>query len=85
MISALTPVDVNVFQHEFVTMFRWSYYTTIHPDNIRILETIDERFIRYEKESGTVFMAKDVMARLRKHLGRGSVISRPRPSHLRRY
>ena len=64
--SALTTVDVNIFKHEFITIFRWSHQTTVHPDDIRILEPIDEACIRYEEENGTVFMAKDVVERLRK-------------------
>ena len=65
--SALTTVDVNIFRHEFITIFRWSHQMTVHPNDIRILEPIDEQSIRYEEENGTVFMAKDVMERLRKN------------------
>lgn len=37
----------------------------LHPADIRILEPIDARRTRYEEESGTVFLARDAMARLR--------------------
>jgi hypothetical protein len=40
---------------------------TIHPNDIHILEPIDDQWIRYEEDNGTVFMAKDVMERLRKN------------------
>ena len=80
--SALTPVDVNIFKHEFITIFRWSHQTTVHPDDIRILEPIDEACIRYEEENGTVFMAKDVVERLRRVMSsrRGPPLQRQRPS-----
>ncbi|KZP28338.1 hypothetical protein FIBSPDRAFT_852844 [Athelia psychrophila] len=63
-------------------MFRWSYYAALHPSDIRILETIGEECIRYEEESGTVFMSRDAIARLSKWLNRG--VPRPRPSQTQR-
>jgi len=85
--SALTTVDVNIFKHEFITIFRWSHQMTVHPNDIRILEPIDEMCIRYEEENGTVFMAKEVVERLRKVLSdrRGSpAVQRQRLSYSRR-
>lgn len=79
--SGLTPIDVNIFRHEFITIFRWSHQTTLHPDDICILEPIDERCIRYEEENGTVFMAKDVMEKLRRGISeRRAPIQRRKPS-----
>lgn len=65
-LTSLTPVEASVFRHEFINIFRWSHETTLHPDDIRIVEAIDEKDIRYEEENGTVFMAKNVMESLRK-------------------
>jgi len=73
--SAFTTMDVNIFRHEFIAIFRWSHQMTLHPNDIRILEHIDDQCIRYEEENGTVFMAKDVMERLRKNfMGRRSSV-----------
>jgi len=73
--SAFTTMDVNIFRHEFIAIFRWSHQMTLHPNDIRILEQIDDQCIRYEEENGTVFMAKDVMERLRKNfMGRRSSV-----------
>jgi len=69
--SALTTVDVKIFRHEFITIFRLVEKTTLHPADIRILETIDDHSKRYEEENETVFLAKDLMERLRKMTDRG--------------
>ncbi|EKM76465.1 hypothetical protein AGABI1DRAFT_115798 [Agaricus bisporus var. burnettii JB137-S8] len=64
--SALTTVDVKIFRHEFVKMFRFSEARTLHPTDISILETIDDNLTRYEQESGTVFLAKQVTDQMRR-------------------
>ena len=43
-----------------------SFNATVHPADITILEPIDARLTRYEEESGTVFLARDLMERLQK-------------------
>ncbi|KAJ7592640.1 hypothetical protein C8J56DRAFT_480322 [Mycena floridula] len=58
-LSSVTPVDVKVFRHEFVTIFRLSETRTIHPCDIRILELIDDELKKYEEESETVFLSRD--------------------------
>ncbi|KAF9003298.1 hypothetical protein BDQ17DRAFT_1355952 [Cyathus striatus] len=62
--SALTTVDVKIFRHEFISIFRLSECRTLHPADIVILETIDDHMTRYEEDSETVFLAKDLMDRL---------------------
>jgi len=62
----LTTVDVKVFRHEFISIFRFAEYRTLHPTDIAILEPIDEQLTRYEEENETVFLARDVMERMRK-------------------
>ncbi|KAL6303304.1 hypothetical protein BKA93DRAFT_789101 [Sparassis latifolia] len=76
MSSALMASDVNVFRHEFITQFRYSHSTTVHPADLHILEPIDDRCTLYEEEKGTVFLARDIMDRLQK-LTQGS----HRPMH----
>lgn len=65
--SALTTIDVKIFKHEFITIFRFSEATTLHPADISILEPIDDSMTRYEEEGGTVFLAKELMDHLRKY------------------
>ncbi|KAI0336708.1 hypothetical protein GY45DRAFT_1315318 [Cubamyces sp. BRFM 1775] len=64
MSSALMTADVNVFRHEFITLFRYSHSATVHPADMHILEPIADHCTLYEAEKGTVFLARDVMARM---------------------
>ncbi|KAI1797982.1 hypothetical protein LXA43DRAFT_873517, partial [Ganoderma leucocontextum] len=66
MSSALMAADVHVFRHEFITLFRYSHRATVHPADMHILEPIDDRATLYEEDKGTVFLARDVMAKLQK-------------------
>lgn len=66
MASALMASDVRVFRHEFITIFRYSHSTSVHPADIRVLERIDERGALYEEDKGTVFLARDAMDRMQK-------------------
>lgn len=75
--SALTTVDVKIFRHEFITVFRFSESKTFHPADICIVEPIDDRLTRYEEENETVFLARDLVARLR-------MMANPRPMGLSR-
>ncbi|KIK58350.1 hypothetical protein GYMLUDRAFT_113347, partial [Collybiopsis luxurians FD-317 M1] len=65
-VSALSAIDVKIFRHEFITIFRLSTITTLHPSDIQIIEYIDDQLKFYEEEKETVFLAKEVMERLRK-------------------
>lgn len=66
MSSALMAADVAVFRHEFITQFRYSHSATVHPADMHILEPIADHCTLYEEDKGTVFLARDVMARLTK-------------------
>ncbi|KAI0777184.1 hypothetical protein BD413DRAFT_458677, partial [Trametes elegans] len=66
MASALMAADVAVFRHEFITLFRYSHRATVHPADLAILEPIADHCTLYEEDKGTVFLARDVMARLQK-------------------
>ena len=65
--SALMAADVRVFRHEFITQFRFSHRATVHPADMHILEPIAEHATLYEADKGTVFLARDVVARLQRH------------------
>jgi len=64
--SALAAVDPKIFRHEFITIFRFSHCDSLHPTDVVVLEQIDDASTRYEEDSGTVFLARDVMERLQK-------------------
>ncbi|KAI0747026.1 hypothetical protein C8Q80DRAFT_1121689 [Daedaleopsis nitida] len=66
MSSALMAADVHVFRHEFITLFRYSHRTTVHPADLAILEPIGEDSTLYEEDRGTVFLARDVVARMQR-------------------
>ncbi|KAF5370399.1 hypothetical protein D9758_006906 [Tetrapyrgos nigripes] len=63
--SPLTTVDVKVFRHEFITIFRLSQTMTLHPSDLQILELIDDQLKCYEEDKETVFLAKSLTERLR--------------------
>ncbi|KAJ7074971.1 hypothetical protein B0H15DRAFT_742909, partial [Mycena belliarum] len=64
--SALSTVDVKIFRHEFIHIFRYLECRTLHPTDVHILELIEDRQKTYEEENDTVFLAKDVMERMSK-------------------
>ncbi|KAJ3561410.1 hypothetical protein NP233_g10208 [Leucocoprinus birnbaumii] len=63
--SPLTTMDVKIFRHEFINIFRFAETCTLHPTDITILENIDDSLKRYEEDTGTVYLSKEVMSRLR--------------------
>ncbi|KAF9259007.1 hypothetical protein L218DRAFT_875683 [Marasmius fiardii PR-910] len=73
-VTALSTIDIKIFRHEFVAIFRLQGIRTMHPDDVYVIETIDDRLKCYEEENETVFLAKEVIERLRK-------LSRPHPGH----
>jgi len=64
--SALTTVDVKIFRHEFITIFRFSEARTLHPADISIIECIDDDHIRYEERHEMVFVARELIDRILK-------------------
>ncbi|KAI9453121.1 hypothetical protein F5148DRAFT_963626, partial [Russula earlei] len=64
--SALSAVEAQIYAHEFITIFRYSHPAVFHPSEIRILEWLDEHSVLDEADKGTVFLARDVMERLRR-------------------
>jgi len=65
-LSALGTVDVKVFRHEFINIFRFSERRTLHPNDINFIEQIDDDCIRYEEDNETVFLSRDAMDLMRK-------------------
>lgn len=79
--SALSAVEAQIYAHEFITIFRYSHPALLHPSDIRILEWLDEQSVLDEEDKGTVFLARDVMERLRRLTDRRlSMGARPIPS-----
>ncbi|CCM05107.1 uncharacterized protein FIBRA_07314 [Fibroporia radiculosa] len=64
--SALLASDVHIFRHEFITQFRFSHSAAVHPADLHVLEPIDAQHTLYEEDKGTVFLARDLMARLQR-------------------
>ncbi|EPQ53691.1 hypothetical protein GLOTRDRAFT_45115 [Gloeophyllum trabeum ATCC 11539] len=82
--SALAVVDVDIFRHEFISIFRYSHSTSLHPSDIHIIEPIAPEHVLYEEENGTAFLAKNVMERLRSATERHRPMPPRRPSNFRR-
>jgi hypothetical protein len=82
--SALSAVEAQIYAHEFITIFRYSHPAVLHPSDIRILEWLDEQSVFDEADKGTVFLARDVMERLRRltdrrwSIGAAAATTRPR-------
>ncbi|KAH9059515.1 hypothetical protein EDB87DRAFT_1621348 [Lactarius vividus] len=85
--SALSAVEAQIYAHEFITIFRYSHPAVLHPSDIRILEWLDEQSVLDEADKGTVFLARDVMERLRRLTDRrwsiGVAATRPRSTYSR--
>ncbi|KAK2464645.1 hypothetical protein APHAL10511_003338 [Amanita phalloides] len=71
-LSALTLVDIKIFKHELATIFRHVQTTTLHPRDVRVIEAIGNNLVRYEEDSGTVFLAREIVDRMRKLIVAGS-------------
>lgn len=70
-------LDLHVFRHEFVSIFRYSHSARVHPLEVRLFEPLDDNAgIRYEPDSGAVFLAKDLMAHLKRILDATAMFNR---------
>lgn len=69
-------LDVDIFRHEFASIFRYSHSAHIHPQELRILESLADHAVRYEPDNGTVFLAKDLMAQLKRILDASTILHR---------
>ncbi|KAG7086032.1 hypothetical protein E1B28_003553 [Marasmius oreades] len=77
-LTALSTIDIKVFRHEFVAIFRLDGTRTMHPDDVCVIETIDDRLKCYEEEKEIVFLAKEVIERMRQLSPPHRVQYRPR-------
>jgi len=82
MKSPLTAIEVRIWRHEFITIFRFSHWDVVHPADFHILEPIDESCTRYEEENGTVFLAKELMEHLRKMTEKSDIVQRRQSSRM---
>lgn len=64
--SALSAVDVNIFVHEFINIFRFSHRTIVHPADIHVIDFIGDNWVHCEEENERIFLSKDVMERFSK-------------------
>ncbi|EIW76995.1 hypothetical protein CONPUDRAFT_84273 [Coniophora puteana RWD-64-598 SS2] len=65
--ASAPPIDLSVFRHEFVSIFRYSHRVRVPARDLRVLELLDDPgCLRHEEDSGTVFLAKDLALRLRR-------------------
>lgn len=82
MDSTSVMLDVSIFRHEFVSMWRFSHTVQLYPSEIGTLVAIDTQSVRYEEDSGTIFLAKDLMWRLKGFMNAASQTkaSRSRPA-----
>ncbi|KAI5827360.1 hypothetical protein K523DRAFT_322193 [Schizophyllum commune Tattone D] len=65
-LTGMTAVDVKVFRHDCVSVFRFAGTLAVHPADLRILEVLADEGTLYEEHTGTVFLAKENIERLRK-------------------
>ena len=64
--SALTLIDIKLFKHELATIFRYIQTTTMHPRDVRVIEQIGDDLVKYEEDKGTVFLAREIVGRMRR-------------------
>ncbi|KAF7318362.1 hypothetical protein HMN09_00345000 [Mycena chlorophos] len=63
--SALTTLDVKIFRHEFIHIFRFLEFRTLHPSDVHIIERIPPRAVALdESDDDSVSLARDVLARM---------------------
>ncbi|KAF8873175.1 hypothetical protein CPB84DRAFT_1690911, partial [Gymnopilus junonius] len=64
--SALTPIEVTVFQYEFAAIFRLLESRTLHPSDVEFLEKIDHSKVYYEGGEQLV-LDRSVRQRMSQH------------------
>ncbi|KAI5992868.1 hypothetical protein EDC04DRAFT_2549096, partial [Pisolithus marmoratus] len=76
------PLDVTIFRHEFVSMWRYSHTVQLYPSEIGAFVALDTQSVRYEEDNGTIFLAKDLMSHLKGFMDAStkSRASRSRPA-----
>lgn len=82
MDSTSVLLDVSIFRHEFVSMWRYSHTVQLYPSEIGAFLALNTHSVRYEEDSGTIFLAKDLMCHLKGFMDAStkSKASRSRPA-----
>jgi hypothetical protein len=63
--SALAPLHVRVFAHEFAGVFRFAHVAAVHPAEFALLEALPPGAALADPAGGgAVYVARDVMARV---------------------
>ncbi|KIY69914.1 hypothetical protein CYLTODRAFT_420230 [Cylindrobasidium torrendii FP15055 ss-10] len=55
-----THITLHLFRHEFISIFRHAGSATMPPDDVRILQVVDDAAKRYEEDDGVVFLDRAV-------------------------
>jgi len=63
--SSLALIDTKIFKHELATIFRHVQTTTLHPRDVHVIEDIGEDLVRYEEDTGTAFLVREIVDRMR--------------------
>ena len=75
---ATSPFNLSIFRHEFISIWRYSHTVQLFPADFRVLLPLDESAVRYEEDSGIVFLAKDLMSRLKNIIDESTKAAAPR-------
>ena len=57
---------MKAFGHKFITIFRYSHSTSVHPADMHAFYALYVRCALYEEDKDTVFLVKDAMAHMQK-------------------
>ncbi|KAJ7871548.1 hypothetical protein B0H13DRAFT_2349839 [Mycena leptocephala] len=68
---AAAGVDLKVFRHEFIHIFRYLENWVLRPVDVHIIQRVDDRHRVYEEENETVFLAREVMEQMSGLMSRG--------------
>lgn len=74
------PFNLSIFRHEFISMWQYSHTAQLLPADFRVLLLLDANAVRYEEDSGIVFLAKHVMSHLKDIMDEST-----RPKETQRY
>ncbi|KAJ7911310.1 hypothetical protein B0H13DRAFT_1875839 [Mycena leptocephala] len=61
---AAAGVDLKVYRHEFIHIFRYLENRVLRPVDVHIIQRVDDRHRVYEEENETVFLAREVMEQM---------------------
>jgi co-chaperonin GroES (HSP10) len=56
------PEVVDVYHHEFASVFRFSHTTSVYKGDYTLLETLDEDNMMPDEEHAVVIISREIMA-----------------------